>query len=1107
MSPCPSASDLERLATDDIGAETLRLHVAECAECREMVDVIRENQRFMASNGDALLHVADAVQVASLRQQPIVTADTVVAGYTLIEEISRGGQGVVYRAVHAATKRPAAIKMLLGGAFASNRQRQRFDREIEIAAHLRHPYIVTVFDSGQTSDGNRYVAMEFIEGVPLDAYMEQQFPVPFKKGVSLRTRVQGAMRLVGMIASGVGHAHTSGVIHRDIKPSNILVDSDGNPRVLDFGLARPATPSTDVSITGEFVGTPAFASPEQFKDDAAAIDARTDVYALGLILYLVLTGRHPYPCDGSLAELARHASSTEPVPPSRHVPGLPMDIETITLKCLSKDPSRRYPNASALASDIDDYLNGRPISARRDSTMYVLRKLASRHRIPAIAATAVLLTIVGAVIGLLLMVKNLNQARSQTEMALADSVVQRARLMAGAGDIERAESLLWTEAARVGMRTDANLCLRGTHESLRSAWALAELYAIYPRVFRSMTEAYAISITIDPGARTISTVGYDGSLSAWSFDGSLIRATPPTVDFNVDIKSRDKFTDRYGVSLHGGTLEVRELASGLLIAKRAWDVNSRAAGIADDLSYLVTYNPLDDTPVRVLDGRSLEEIASFGERGTIPKLQRVGNEWMLITATRINADEAEIIIRRSSDWTVVHRVAALAHFRTSLTYSYNNVLRISPDGARLLTASGGTVQMFDLTTGGLEVGRYSTSAGVSTQEFDETGQAVVAGSIDGTVALLSANGLTLRNRIFNAGWLTAVAMRSDAGVVASADNSRRLSVFEATDRPWLERISAEPITKQAIATGPDGSLAWGDDNGTVWVRLAGSTTGATAHRVHNARIATLCFSHDGKELLSGDYDGDIEVLRLDGSRTRTVRTGTTGVWSIRRAPSTGMYIVGCTDGVVQLWDINSDTPRSSLKMRGVRIPMADISPDGRWIAAVASQGTARVWDARTGTVAHDLPHAAPTARAVVFSPDSRLILIGADDRTIGVWDCQTGQLLRSIEGLPWAPFDIKYAPTGRIVYVVGQGGEVIVMDPEGGTELAKFKVHDRSIFSLAISPDGKSVYTAGEDASIGVIDMDRLRSYIRGNEKYWTEAIARQAELRTGTSTSGKKPS
>ncbi len=447
MAGCPSVRQLEAHAAGKAADSSIEGHVAGCAACRDLIAEIHDNNRFLLGVAGNLAKAWDAPPRVAVTADAAPTAGhgrprdgsmPNIEGYTLTGELSQGGQGVVYRAVQVETKRPAAIKMLITGSFASERQRQRFDREIEIAARFRHPNLVSIFESGQATDGRRYVAMELVEGLPLDRAIEMhgEEAGPAAGGSAARTgapvprRVDAIMRLFSLICAGVGHAHAYGVIHRDLKPSNILVDGTGNPRILDFGLARPADASYDVTATRDFVGTPAFCSPEQLSRDPGALNARTDVYALGLLLYRSLTGKHPYPCDGPLHEVARHAIETDPTPPTRYVPRMDMDVQTIVLKCLAKDPARRYATASALAADINDYLAGRPISARRDSLLYVLGKLAVRHRIPVIAGLLVLVTVVGAAVGFSLFARELRRGsteqtgpmRKSTRLGLAGGI-------------------------------------------------------------------------------------------------------------------------------------------------------------------------------------------------------------------------------------------------------------------------------------------------------------------------------------------------------------------------------------------------------------------------------------------------------------------------------------------------------------------------------------------------------------------------------------------------------------------------------------------------------------------------------------------------------------
>ncbi len=316
-----------------------------------------------------------------------------IAGYEMIEELHRGGQGVVFRAYQKSTKREVAIKVLHGGALASETSRRRFQREIELVARLKHPNIVAVFDSGEIDGGLQYCVMDYVQGVPLQQFVRNH-------DLALRE----VLHLFTVVCEAVDFAHTSGVIHRDLKPSNILVEAGGMPKVLDFGLAKVIEGPADsmVSLSGDIMGTLPYMAPEQALGRIEAMDARTDVYSLGIVLYQILTGHFPYPVTGSITEVVGHITETPPASPraewssgegvqessghasrSRNCP-IDNDLETITLRCLAKGMQRRYQSASALAGDVRRYLANEPIEAKRDSTFYVLkmrsREVTRRHR-------------------------------------------------------------------------------------------------------------------------------------------------------------------------------------------------------------------------------------------------------------------------------------------------------------------------------------------------------------------------------------------------------------------------------------------------------------------------------------------------------------------------------------------------------------------------------------------------------------------------------------------------------------------------------------------------------------------------------------------------------
>ena len=380
MSSCPRPISVEAMLRNSLSAEQQRhadRHLQECAVCRRELEALREEVDLCAdikrAFADDTIIVKEGNGEAAQRSPP---AD--LAGFDIQEEIHRGGQGVVYKAVQHAPRRTVALKLLRAGPSASTRERFRFEREIELAASLSHPNIVSVYESGR-ADGRHYFAMPFVDGEPLDRYLARRKPA-----------TADVLRLFLKICCAVHYAHQRGVIHRDLKPGNILIDQAGEPHVLDFGLAKPAGAelgeTRGVTLAGEFMGTLAYASPEQAAGEPDEIDVRTDVYSLGVILYEMIAGAPPYDVSGKLTEALRHISESEPRRPSAVRKGVDADLDTIALKALAKDKERRYPSAEALARDVEHHLRSEPIEARQDSAWYVLRKTLRRYMLAASVA-------------------------------------------------------------------------------------------------------------------------------------------------------------------------------------------------------------------------------------------------------------------------------------------------------------------------------------------------------------------------------------------------------------------------------------------------------------------------------------------------------------------------------------------------------------------------------------------------------------------------------------------------------------------------------------------------------------------------------------------------
>ncbi|MEZ6017987.1 MAG: serine/threonine-protein kinase [Planctomycetota bacterium] len=402
--PTLAALDAHRVSPDPGVAE----HLVLCAPCAATLATLAA-QAALVGELRAVLHPAD------LARQSLAPPD--IDGYEVLAPVSSGGQGVVWRARQRSTRREVALKLLVGAQHATLRTRARFEREVELAAALHHPHIVTVFDSGVTSTGAQWFAMEFVEGAPFTRWARS----------AARGRDEVLAALI-RLCRAVDFAHRRGVLHRDLKPSNVLVDAEGAPHVLDFGLAAPSAPMDDedarLTLTGEFMGTLAYASPEHLTGAPRRIEVRSDVYSLGVIAYEALTGLLPHDTSGDTFRVAQRIRS-EPVERAA-LRGLPTDLATVVMVALATDPERRYATAGALADDIERFLGGEALDARRDSALYVLRKSVARHRGKVLAVGAVFAVSVAAAI-----VSTTLWRRSERDRVTAVTEADRAAELSG----------------------------------------------------------------------------------------------------------------------------------------------------------------------------------------------------------------------------------------------------------------------------------------------------------------------------------------------------------------------------------------------------------------------------------------------------------------------------------------------------------------------------------------------------------------------------------------------------------------------------------------------------------------------------------------------------
>lgn len=439
-----------------------------------------------------------------------------IPGLQIKRQIHRGGQADVYEAHQISTGRSVVVKVF--SSTISGDPSARFHREVQVLGRLRHPNIVAIHDSGIV-DGRSYVVMDLIRGVPLSAWARDvcrsDSGQPGAARVGHRAEKERIVRLFVKLCEAVNEAHLHGVIHRDLKPGNVLVDDQDRPYVLDFGLAKltDAEPSErSLTLDGQFVGSLAWASPEQAALKPALVDVRTDVYSIGVLLYTAMTDRFPYDVDSGLDRVLADILQAEPLPPRCLNPRVDAELETIMLKCLAKEPERRYQNAGEIGRDLRRYLDGEAIDAKRDSTWYVVRKNIRRYRGPVmVSAMFILLVFASAVVSTSLYFR----ARDQQRLAKAAEATAKYR----AAQVERiakfqASQLAEIDPVKMGLDLRRSLVREVRQTTDRSAGASGRLEVRMATLDRFLVGVNFTNLALD----SLKSNMFEGALEAIDAD-------------------------------------------------------------------------------------------------------------------------------------------------------------------------------------------------------------------------------------------------------------------------------------------------------------------------------------------------------------------------------------------------------------------------------------------------------------------------------------------------------------------------------------------------------------------------------------------------------------
>jgi WD40 repeat protein/tetratricopeptide (TPR) repeat protein len=1050
-------------------------------------------------------------------------AGAVIAGrYTLVEPIGEGGMGAVWRAKQTEpVKRFVAVKLIKAG-MDSKQVLARFEAERQALALMDHPNIAKVLDGGLHA-GRPYFVMELVKGVPITDYCDARKLTPRER-----------LGLFVPVCQAIQHAHQKGVIHRDIKPSNVLVALyDDRPvvKVIDFGVAKATgaalTERTIDTGFGGVVGTPQYMSPEQATFNNLDIDTRTDVYALGVLLYELLAGSPPFARreleKRGLLEILRVVREEEPPRPSTKLStadALPTlsanrgtepkkltgllrnELDWIVMKALEKDRARRYDTANGFAADVLRYLSGEAVLAHPPSAAYRVKKFVRRHKGRVVAAGLVLVALLAGIAGT---TGGLLEARRQGQAARAEADEKEEARRAEAARVAERDAALAREGLRAGERDKANDELRhrlGVSDMVLAGAAFdkhdlplaVERLDRVPAAQRGWEWRY-LERQARGGLFTLYGHTTPVSSAAFSPDGTrLLTAADVTFERGVEVMVWDARTGEPLFELTG--LEPPRVGVG--------DLPVRASFSPDGGRIVVGGG---EAPAGVWDARTGKLLLELNEP--------------LSTTAALSPDGTRIVTGSLDGFAKVWDAATGALlFDLGPESQWVLGAAFSPDGTRLATC-GRIARVWDAKTG---AALFRVKAGGEFVAFSPDGTRLATGSLDAVQVWDARDGKAvgpeLRHRVrrsqeLMAGGLGAVAFSPDGTRIATGGGIGKYAearVWDARSGAVLLELTGHQAPVRAVAFSPDGTrVVTGSSDRTVTVWDAGAESPRVELRGHQRVVTAVALSPDGTRALTAGGQVFGEPSAPGRATVWDARTGAPllelrgfkgGVNDAAFSPDGTRILTGGSRNFdvaeVKLWDAR--TGALLLELAGFKegVQSVAFSPDGARIATGGlNEGRligaeVKVWDARTGALVLDLTHSfaagdptpviGPRGWRVAFSPDGGRLLTatGGPSGVAKVWDLRTGAVAAELNGLSGFVQSAGFSPDGERV-VTGGSATATVWDARTGAPVLELKGHTGDVNAVVFSSDGTRIFTGSGDQTVRVWDARTGTSLVELN--------------------------